>query len=943
MKDFYEEVLGVKLRFEWQHRGSPHVHGLAWLGDAPSIEQGAIPETSTMQEITRYVDNVVSTVNPAIHEDGSNASDAPLPQVDPHVCNRPFAAIENYEEDLKELIATCQRHTRCSPSYCLKTKHGQQQCPFGYPKPLQQVTTLTRNEDGDIELLTKRNDPLINSFNPIQLSAWRDNVDMQYCISKNKVIAYCTKYATKSEPRSVPLKQVYKSVVGTLKDDDHALKAVHRLLTNSVGERDYSAQETCHLLLQLPLTMSTREFVYLTLDGTRMVEEKLNEDEPATIKSCLDNYISRPTSHQFESCTLQQFAENYSTPRQGEPKPRNKKVVVILRPHISPDPDGQNYEQYCKQRLMLYKPFRNETELLSGHESFTEAYADYLSTGNAPSCLWDDIHRLQQATQGSSNEDEDNDEGEAASGQGSRNRSVEEWMLICHHRAQLVDNEEASTETVDWLEAARRYPNLEEAPTFIVRSKESYTPRRSSSNSPDSRLLQGKQLEAYETVLQHYQQQQLNMNPQPLRMIVSGTAGTGKSFLICCLEDLLQGKVRLLAPTGVAAFNIHGCTSHSVLHLPTKGELKNLEGDALRSLQDSLAGVEYIIIDEMSMVGRKMFGQIDHRLRQAFPQCADQVLGGRSCLLIGDFGQLPPVMDLPLYTSVSRSSISDLGRSAYQTFDKAIVLTQVMRQSGQDEEQVRFREIFLRLRDASVTKDDWEHLMTRRDGQIANKDNFSQALHLFPTVNAVAEYKLRHNGQPVAETKAIHSGPRASTAASDDAGGLDPVVHIAQGARVMLTSNLWVHAGLVNGAMGTVQAICYQSGGPPALPTAVMVKFDSYSGPTMHDGSVPIVPIRRSWMSGGATCSRLQLPLKLAWAVTIHKSQGLTLGKAVVDIGSKEFCAGLTFVACSRVRCLSDLMFSPGFDFDRISSIANNVRLQERKAEDSRLQLLQST
>ena len=80
----------------------------------------------------------------------------------------------------------------------------------------------------------------------------------------------------------------------------------------------------------------------------------------------------------------------------------------------------------------------------------------------------------------------------------------------------------------------------------------------------------------------------------------------------------------------MAAFNIHGCTSHSVFRLPTKGELKNLEGDALRSLQDCLAGVNYIIIDEMSMVGRKMFGQIDHRLRQAFPQCADQVLGGRS-------------------------------------------------------------------------------------------------------------------------------------------------------------------------------------------------------------------------------------------------------------------------------------------------------------------------
>ena len=73
----------------------------------------------------------------------------------------------------------------------------------------------------------------------------------------------------------------------------------------------------------------------------------------------------------------------------------------------------------------------------------------------------------------------------------------------------------------------------------------------------------------------------------------------------------------------------------------------------------------------------------------------------------------------------------------------------------------------------------------------------------------------------------------------------------------MLSSNLWVEAGLVNGAMGTVKAICYNSGGPPHLPIAVMVSFDSYSGPTMHNGTVPIVPIRRTWIAGGATCSRL--------------------------------------------------------------------------------------
>ena len=121
------------------------------------------------------------------------------------------------------------------------------------------------------------------------------------------------------------------------------------------------------------------------------------------------------------------------------------------------------------------------------------------------------------------------------------------------------------------------------------------------------------------------------------------------------------------APTGVAAFNIEGHTLHSLLSLPTKGEYKDLEGERLHHMQQSLAGMHYLIIDEMSMVGRKMFGQVDKRLRQVFPHHADQLFGGCSCLLFGDFGQLLPVMDLPLYTAVSRIALSDLKRTSFLT------------------------------------------------------------------------------------------------------------------------------------------------------------------------------------------------------------------------------------------------------------------------------------
>ena len=114
----------------------------------------------------------------------------------------------------------------------------------------------------------------------------------------------------------------------------------------------------------------------------------------------------------------------------------------------------------------------------------------------------------------------------------------------------------------------------------------------------------------------------------PLRMVITGTAGTGKSFLIACLKHLLSSKVRVSAPTGVVAFNVQGCTLHSLLQLPTKGDFKDLQGESLNKLQQSLNGVTYFIIDEMSMVGRKLMGQVDRRLRQAFPSCANQILGG---------------------------------------------------------------------------------------------------------------------------------------------------------------------------------------------------------------------------------------------------------------------------------------------------------------------------
>ena len=187
-------------------------------------------------------------------------------------------------------------------------------------------------------------------------------------------------------------------------------------------------------------------------------------------------------------------------------------------------------------------------------------------------------------------------------------------MLICQYGAAFPQSENDKDDH-DLSLAGMAYPNLQELSSFISRQHLEYVTQPAATTADPERL-QGKQLVAYNIVCYHFKMQD---RATPLRLIISGTAGTGKSYLIRCLKLLLTGQLCVTAPTGVAAFNVDGYTLHSLLRLPVKGDFKQLEGNRLQTIQQFMTSIRYLIIDEMSIVGRKMFGQVDRRLRQAFP------------------------------------------------------------------------------------------------------------------------------------------------------------------------------------------------------------------------------------------------------------------------------------------------------------------------------------
>ena len=434
--------------------------------------------------------------------------------------------------------------------------------------------------------------------------------------------------------------------------------------------------------------------------------------------------------------------------------------------------------------------------------------------------------------------------------------------------------------------------------------------------------------------------------PFQFHCFLSGGAGVGKSHLTKALyqaalkyyntragDDFHQVKVLLLAPTGKAAFNIKGNTIHSALAIPACQSLKNykpLDSSRLNTLRSQLGGVKLIFLDEISMVGSTMFNvQINNRLKDI--KGSKENFGGVSIIAIGDLFQLQPVMDSYIIKDLDNSEYAILAPNLWQDYFKMFELKEIMRQR----ESKVFAEILNRLREGNHTKDDILKLMERVIEENGIHDPMDVP-HLFIQNVKVNEFNERVHHAATGEKysiKAVDSVIGANFAQlrdkiisqiPDDPRKTKQIIsnlQLAVGERTEIAVNVRTEDGMTNGAGNVIKKIELNQKDKPS--GIIWVHFDhaDVGEKTRHENRqlyvqgiertwTPIKPIATQFAVGRnqtAQVIRKQFPLRPAAAKTIHRSQGDTEQKIVVNFNTRRAIPHIHYVGLSRVTTIEGL------------------------------------
>ncbi len=411
-------------------------------------------------------------------------------------------------------------------------------------------------------------------------------------------------------------------------------------------------------------------------------------------------------------------------------------------------------------------------------------------------------------------------------------------------------------------------------------------------------------------------------------IFLTGPGGTGKSYLLKLLNDELpksNGKtIALTALTGCAALLLHpkAKTLHSWAGIGLGRDSVPLLVSAIRKNRRAALRwltTDILVIDEVSMMTPELFEKLDQVGRQ-IRRCEVRPFGGLQLVLVGDFFQLPPIVRSEEPVEMKFLFESPLWRiCGLTTFD----LTEIVRQRDPV-----FQAVLNEARKGEVSKKslkilakrmglDWSSqeikptmLFTRR----AQVDDINMS-HLRKLTTERRIFKATTIFLPTANTQGFtesHPMVQKGVAKADNDAPYSPELTLAIGAQVMLLKNMQ-DLGLVNGSRGVVTG--YTS--VVKDPKQTEAQKASEQPVVNKEIQVPVVKFRcglqipiehATWeLPDLPGVLRRQIPLRLAYAITVHKAQGATLDCALIDVGSKTFEFGQAYVALSRVRDLDSL------------------------------------
>jgi ATP-dependent DNA helicase PIF1 len=394
-------------------------------------------------------------------------------------------------------------------------------------------------------------------------------------------------------------------------------------------------------------------------------------------------------------------------------------------------------------------------------------------------------------------------------------------------------------------------------------------------------------------------------------VFVTGKAGTGKSTLLEHIRRVAERRIIILAPTGISAVNVSGETIHSFFTLKPgfeKDEAKHMSLN--KKKQDKFKSIKTIAIDEISMVRADLLDAVDIVLRRS--RKSDKPFGGVQMVFFGDLYQLPPVITLndkdKFFSEYSSPYFFDAevfhGQSNMFVNDFRVMkveLDQIYRQSDR-----KFIDLLNAIRDNSIDSLQIQELNKQCNPDFIPPES-EKYIYLMTTnnsANKINEKKLQQLKGKEEIFLAEKTGKVAKNLYPNDERLVFKV-----GAQVMFICNdserRWV-----NGTIGKIIEISDDFYGSGTAETTIRV--EKTNGKVVevksHLWEISKYVFKRGEFVRENLGTFRQMPIKLAWAITIHKSQGKTFDKVIIDLSSGSFAHGQTYVALSRCSSLNGLV-----------------------------------